>query len=108
MTLTEEEAKTKWCPFAMATTADIGKKDISPIVSNRIHIFNAPKGFPSNPAHDGAMCIGSACMAWRWVPQIGVQHDLRSPHGTPGQQYISGNTDRGFCGLANPPAYLGE
>ena len=98
MTLTEEEAKTKWCPFARIG----GSAGMDGASYNRIEHHGG------DISHTAANCIGSACMAWRWVPQIGVQHDLRSPHGTPGQQYISGNTDRGFCGLANPPAYLGE
>jgi hypothetical protein len=47
--VTEQEAKTKWCPAARA--------DQQGHTANR-----DPFGRP-----DGAcLCIGSACMAWRW------------------------------------------
>jgi hypothetical protein len=48
MILTEEEAKTKWCPFARLS---IGK-DLA-----------APNRGPS--VEEKCRCIGSACMAWR-------------------------------------------
>ena len=43
--LTEDEAKTQWCPFA-----------------------NTRLVKASDPASD--RCIGSACMAFRWVPDV--------------------------------------
>jgi hypothetical protein len=45
--MTEDEAKTKWCPMAR----EVGEK-----ISNNRHGF----GF----AH--TMCIASACMMWSW------------------------------------------
>ena len=48
MTLTETEAKTKWCPFA--------RRDAGGVVVNRNMGGNA---------FEGCKCIASACMAWR-------------------------------------------
>lgn len=47
--MTEDEAKTKWCPFAIAS----GK---------RFAINRAPEGEINN----SCKCLGTACMAWRW------------------------------------------
>jgi hypothetical protein len=50
----EVDAKTKWCPKAMAM-----REDASTSVGG-VNRFNR------QPDID-CMCIGSACMAWRWV-----------------------------------------
>lgn len=53
--LTEDEAKTKWCPFSrMAFQYREGCNDAM-ITCNRDEL-----GGPVGP------CIASACMAWRW------------------------------------------
>lgn len=40
-------------------------------------------------------CIGSACMAWRWVMEHIIQRDGTISGPTPSQQ--------GYCGLAGKP-----
>lgn len=81
--MTEEEAKTKWCPMARE--------------------------------RDGAMfpCIGSACMAWRWIGVLsdGKRHysdealfAARNQHLTPSAGGMnSGDFPLGYCGLAGRP-----
>jgi len=57
--MTEEEAKTKWCPFArVADTGDKGH-----ITVNRHN---------GAPYYSETFCIASACMAWRWD----VDHEI--------------------------------
>lgn len=51
--MTEEEAKTKWCPHAIAQTTD---QPQATAVNRQL------RGTPDIGCH----CIASACMAWRW------------------------------------------
>lgn len=76
--MTEDEAKTKWCPFARVTDV------ISSGGGNRWDGGGNPYGAPI-----GYLCIGSACMAWRWI-----------------NSNAQGFTDyrvNGYCGLAGKP-----
>lgn len=52
MILTEDEAQKKWCPFARVPNDDEG--------------FAVNRKW-SGEIDRGALCIGSACMAWRQV-----------------------------------------
>ena len=82
--MTEDEAKTKWCPYAR-------------LVSGGGAGFNraAPPDIDAAPMISVAVCcIASECMAWRWEPSDG---DMA-------RQYNNPNADRhGFCGLAGRP-----
>ena len=107
--MTEDEAKTKWCPHAVASHTD-----------------------PRQRVEDRFLhhCIGSACMAWRAehhtrgpiVERRSVKDSPRRPEGddwgyeggvhpcTPGAsqdaQWVrwDGFIVHGFCGLAGGPA----
>lgn len=74
--MTEDEAKTKWCPFVRAvlpgTTLPAGNRGVGPDGTEGVK---------------GARCIASACMAWRW--------DERTDY-APVRQ--------GYCGLAGSPS----
>jgi hypothetical protein len=55
MKLSEQVAKTKWCPFARST--DGGDDEQEAVSVNRTR----------NGAPDPwCLCIASKCMAWRW------------------------------------------
>lgn len=65
--MTEQEAKTKWCPFARAAGA---KKEGTEIKMADAPAFNrlAMYGDSERPSlHPTVLCIGSHCMAWRWA-----------------------------------------
>ena len=77
--MTEEEAKTKWCPFSRSGIVGDG-------------VANRPQNFTNGAVDDDRSCIGSACMAWRWGA-----HDLKIKGG----RLVS--TDDSYCGLAGKP-----
>jgi hypothetical protein len=75
--MTEEEAKTKWCPFARLI-AEM-RSNLGNVGFTESHNRRATEdgdGFPS-----AARCIGSSCMAWRWKSL----------------------NESGYCGLAGKP-----
>lgn len=78
MTMTENEAKTKWCPQVRAINEDFENDQ----ASNRTEQAEAPSGWDC-PAY---LCIASACMAWRWK---------LNDHGH--------SMNLGWCGLAGAP-----
>jgi hypothetical protein len=76
-TVTEEEARERWCPFARAydlLNCD-GDAEYRPVTVNRQR-GRAPD--------EDCLCIASNCMAWRWEPNA----------------EFSSYSRRGFCGLA--------
>lgn len=77
MILTEEEARTKWCPFFRAAIG-VGPSDGVEIVSNRMR----------ERGNGACTCIGSDCMAWRWS-----EFPYSEEGGSKIRRY-------GFCGLA--------
>lgn len=56
--VTEEEAKTKWCPFARVPVDAAGYA-----AGNRFDT----KSSTATEYNDLSRCIGSACMAWQWT-----------------------------------------
>ncbi len=99
--MTEEEAKTKWCPFARLTdTIDntAGDENVGITAINRdmtiAETAEACKTHPDNMNPPAARCIASDCMAWRRI----VSHYKPAPTG--GMDLIEGT---GYCGLAGAP-----
>lgn len=90
---TEEEAKTRWCPLARASSSNDEGNGVS---INR----------NGNKPDVECFCIASACMAWRKVDQTGV-----GPNGEKRDRDMDGRTrwvDRGYCGaFGNPIAKTG-
>lgn len=98
--MTEEEARTKWCPFSrpeLPRADDCGYQ-----AGNRA--FVEPGG---DQTTERTRCLGSACMAWRahtksWNATVGRWVE-------PERAYLSSDiieqrpTDEGHCGLAGKP-----
>jgi hypothetical protein len=89
--MTEEEAKTKWCPFARIAvpfTSTETDKIVGVGSANRVGL--SPRvsigGSTDRSNPESARCLGSACMAWRTS-----------------ETYGDGSVYRGFCGLAGKP-----
>lgn len=79
--MTEDEAKTKWCPHGQIAIA-VGPSDGIEVADNR----------PDNIKH--ANCIGSDCMMWRWN---------NGAYPLPNDPPEIRNRYDGFCGLAGKP-----
>lgn len=86
MLLTEDEAKTKWCPHVRHPD-EVGGT------------FNRGRVEPLNDHehNDGTLCncIASACMAWRWADLLHA--------GTVVKEGRPIAAMKGFCGLAGNP-----
>lgn len=73
--MTEEEAKKCWCPAATRPRPDVG-----------------------------SACIGSQCMAWRWLLEAHIPTDAENVHEiTPVDCIKPIRVTRGYCGLAGKP-----
>jgi hypothetical protein len=88
--MTEEEAKTKWCPF----TRNGGEAGCNRVASTE--------------------CIGSACMAWRWIGDRSFIDAIKKHRADTGsslveaKEYVESHpelwaTRNGYCGLAGKP-----
>lgn len=81
--MTEDEAKTKWCP--MVRMGAVLNEGVAAV--NRV----------TQAQGDKANCIGSACMMWKFKPEMvnvstSIAVDWLKPTGK--------MTDDGYCGLA--------
>lgn len=106
--MTEDEAKTKWCPFARAQTED----------EPEAAVVNRAVG---GKADYDCYCLGSACMAWTWVdgerkpfrvsPEIAASKNFwagyirleTAPDEKGWVELIAPPPVDGFCGLAGKP-----
>jgi len=122
MTLTEEEAKTKWCPFARGALAHVMSKSgdeqfeqlaIQPGTGyNRIQRSSQDRTETQTGMPMSCCCLGSACMAWRWRGWVNLMADgsHEVDETTGGFAYGQGKTQAphgcnhlGYCGLAGKP-----
>lgn len=91
--MTEDEAKTKWCPHTVASHTD---------PRQRVGYSRDEIGLPADTWTHA--CIGSACMAWR---QGARQLFRNSATGALTERDLTGNGQwvyvDGFCGLAGSP-----
>lgn len=79
---TEEEAKTKWCPWARTAWAFDDVRNGIFVTANR------------GTTEDDCRCIASECMAWRWIYRFEHVETGEGTHHDPKQ---------GFCGLSTKP-----
>lgn len=109
--MTEDKAKTKWCPHVCSV----------PAVADGKGGWDIPTGIPAHNRLAGTAlvgrCIASACMAWRWLPSFDTsakieairkhrdQHnstlvDAKNAVEATWVEIKSG----GYCGLAGSPS----
>ena len=98
MLLTEDEAKTKWCPHARQAV-DTSRDPAMAATANR-----------DGTGHYGAdncNCIAAGCMAWRWAGWVNVLADgsLEPSYGFAEYHLMRGKTMNlhgcvhvGYCG----------
>ena len=67
---TEEEAKTKWCPFGRGMIRATSREETA-TGFNRGHNAEARMEIPLT------YCIGSKCMAWQWFDGIDEEGVVR-------------------------------
>ena len=97
--MTEDEAKTKWCPFARATFT------VPPTINSPRENGYVGNRDCNNSVIPNVNCIASSCMAWRWLGYIG--EEVLPPSATDGwkptmrQLPREGDVHLGFCGLAD-------
>lgn len=82
--MTEEDAKTKWCPFTRLIADNGG------LTANR-----------SDSLPDITRCMGSGCMAWRWDAEW--DFNTAAPMG-PDYERRAMALRSGYCGLAGKPS----
>lgn len=75
--MTEDEAKTKWCPFVRRAFRFSAIDDLA-----------VPVNRGAEGKIGGCQCIASACIAWRWEIEFSAS----------GRAKVS---DEGYCGLVS-------
>jgi hypothetical protein len=117
--MTEDEAKTKWCPFARTldwSHADqVRDQPVSASVNREIGNYDKT-GNETVRISGRHRCIASACMAWRTEPRAGphlLHKSVRAEWESAGWitdgvensagQLTFNRSASGFCGLAGAP-----
>ncbi len=75
--MTEEEAKTKWCPYVLNAGCNRNPVDGVRVLSGELKMLPG-----------GAQCVASDCMMWRWEVNPEACDIFRN------------STTKGCCGLA--------
>lgn len=99
--LTEQEARTKWCPFGRTPhfARDVGLQGV--VAANRAEqsFEDAVAGIPEKPLAT-CSCIASDCMAWRGMETSEFNDRTETEFRKTGKRIKS---DTGYCGLAGEP-----
>lgn len=108
--MTEDEAKEKWCPFSRVLAHTYAQDGKGRMFEGG---YSSNRG-PDREPEDGSLCIGAACMAWRWSEekrtaaflQATVEHmKATGDNFNKATQEVVKRRDEfkhteGFCGLA--------
>ena len=96
-TMTEDEARKRWCPMARVSSASAGNRGVATIAVNGDQTECPSITF-------GALCIAAQCMAWRWAPDDDdwVDEQIRVP-GAPSYTTQNVPPRRGYCGAFGRP-----
>jgi len=78
--MTEDEAKTKWCPMVRFHVVGAARGTVVGVYANKP--LGVTSGEDGMVTMDSPLCIGSACMMWRQTSAL---------------------TKEGYCGLAGQP-----
>jgi len=101
--MTEDEAKTKWCPFVRIVSSTIDGQGFTP-AANRMVNSDYPE---QTLLPKTGNCISSECMAWRWIDQQNlldvVEWVQADPQKRKLEDFKARNPTNGFCGLAGTP-----
>lgn len=101
--MTEQEAATRWCPFARVARVETTNQGASASVVvggvNRDAL-----GKSSNPIAS-CRCIASACMAWRWLYDAKPKLDAKGRR--TGRETVT-RSESGYCGIAGKPVLVIE
>jgi hypothetical protein len=87
--MTEREAENKFCPFSANRVLEIATPQ-----GKQIHTVYDPMSVKNH------FCIGSRCMAWRWVEEVFV---LNPGASSPERRSLRPSKTDGYCGLAGKP-----
>lgn len=88
----EVDARAKWCPFARAHWS-VGEGQPAEYQGNRF--FKEDGVTPDT----GVSCLGSGCMAWRWV-ETHVPGPMKDDGAA---DLVPSSNTHGYCGLAGDP-----
>lgn len=107
----EQEAKTKWCPFARVVVplrSNATGEFFAACAGNRVGISDqiAIMGSTERDNPESARCIGSACMSWRWEDDDAYMQRLtewEDAANIGGVQRGQEPMRQGHCGLAGRP-----
>lgn len=89
--MTENNAKTKWCPFVRSDNAD-----------NAINRWTDGDYSIAGPYQKAFLCIGSECMAWRATDNE-IQATPSGPVEFGRARNASDYVSAGYCGLVGKP-----
>lgn len=95
--MTEDEAKTKWCPFVRSQVIGQDKGKLM-VLSNRDAAQLVEDSDPNEFTHN---CIGSACMAWRSAS--GDRNSIPVVYSQAEAEVVQRHRVEGHCGLAGKP-----